>query len=130
MKLCSACQRKISSITTDTARRPNPRLPSATRQGRRALDGGNKDKKMQGVHQSIPYSAAGAPEQRRASVFRKTLIRAAQHVSRSQLLDNKSKSAVSLSTAAARLAAALLKSAERSRFRSTKKASARGRRVS
>ena len=32
---------------------------------------------MQGVHQSIPYSAAGAPEQRRASGVRNTLIRAA-----------------------------------------------------
>jgi len=85
---------------------------------------------MQGVHQSIPYSAAGAPVLRRASAFRKTLIRAAQNVSRSSLLDNKSKSAVSLSNAAARLAAAMLKSAERSRLRSTMNASARGRRVS
>jgi len=92
--------------------------------------GGNKDKKMQGVHQSIPYSAAGALEQRRASAFRMALIRAAQNVSRSPLLDNTSKPAVSLSTAAARLAAALLKSAERSRLRSVMKASVRGRRVS
>ena len=85
---------------------------------------------MQGVHEGIPYSAAGAPAQRRASAFRKTLIRAAQNVSRSSLLDSKSKSAVSLSTAAARLAAALLKSAECRRYRSVMKASARGRRVS
>ena len=85
---------------------------------------------MQGVHQSIPYSAAGAHTHRREFVFRKALIRAAHSVSRSQLLDSKSKSAVSLSTAAARLAAALLKSAERSRFSSELQASARGRRVS
>jgi len=84
----------------------------------------------QGVHQSIPYSAAGAYLHPRDAVFRKTLIRAAQNISRSQLLDNTSKSAVSLSTAAARLAAALLKSAERSRLRSEMKASVRGRRVS
>jgi len=67
---------------------------------------------------------------RREFVFRKALIRAAQSVSRSQLLDSKSKSAVSLSTAAARLAAALLKSAERAHRRSDMKASVRGRRVS
>jgi len=85
---------------------------------------------LQGVHQSIPYSAAGASTYRRASVFRTTLIRVAQNISRSSFLDNKSKSAVSLSTAAARLAAALLKSAECSRYRSVMKASARGRRVS
>lgn len=79
---------------------------------------------------SIPYSAAGASEHRRASAFRMTLIRAAQNVSRSPLLDNTSKPAVSLSTAAARLAAALLKSAERARIGSVMKASVRGRRVS
>ena len=79
---------------------------------------------------SIPYSAAGACEHRRVDVFRKTLIRAAQNVSRSSLLDNTSKSAVSLSNAAARLAAALLRSAERARTYSVLKTSVRGRRVS
>jgi len=69
-----------------------------------------------GVHRSTPVLAAGAVQRRREFVFRKTLIRAAQSVSRSSLLDNTSKSAVSLSTAAARLAAALLKSAECARI--------------
>jgi len=67
----------------------------------------------QGVHKSIPYSAAGALPQRRLSVFRNTLIRAAQNVPNTPILK---------STAAARLVVALRKSAM--------KTSVRGRRVS
>jgi len=66
----------------------------------------------QGVHQSIPYSAAGTLPQRRLSVFRKTLIRAAQNIPDTPILKN---------TAAARLVVALRKSAM--------KTSVRGRRV-
>jgi len=67
----------------------------------------------QGVHLSIPYSAAGTLPQRRLSVFRKTLIRAAQSTPDTP---------ISESTAAARLVVALRKSAI--------KTSVRGRRVS
>ena len=66
----------------------------------------------QGVHLSIPYSAAGNMSQRRSSVFRNTLIRAAQDIPNTPILK---------STAAARLVVALRNSAM--------KTSARGRRV-
>jgi len=66
-----------------------------------------------GIHQNYLYTAAGTLPERRLSVFRNTLKRAAQNVPYSTNLE---------STAAARLVVALRKSAM--------KTSVRGRRVS
>jgi len=66
-----------------------------------------------GIHQNYLYAAAGTLPERRLSVFRNTLKRAAQNVPYSTNLE---------STAAARLVVALRKSAM--------KTSVRGRRVS
>ena len=57
-----------------------------------------------GIHQNHLYAAAGSLSERRLSVFRKTLKRAAQNVPCSMNLKN---------TAAARLAVALMKTSVR-----------------
>jgi hypothetical protein len=81
-----------------------------------------------GVHKGIPSLAAAAMAERRLSVFKKTLSRAASRVS--PTLNPNSSNTFSIGTAAARKAVKFLESAECTHYRSVLKASARGRRVS
>lgn len=81
-----------------------------------------------GVHRSIPTLAAAAMAERRSSVFKKTLHRAAARVSPTR--NPRSQHFISIGTAAARKAAMFLDFAELDHYRSVLKASARGRRVS
>ena len=81
-----------------------------------------------GVHTGIPSLAAAAMAERRLSVFRNTLHRAADRGSPTR--NPHSLQNFSIGTAAARKAAMFLESAECTQYRSVLKASARGRRVS
>ena len=80
-----------------------------------------------GVHKGIPSFAAAMVE-RRLSVFKKTLHRAAARVSPTRIPISLHTN--SLGTATARKAVLFLDFAEFDRYRSVLKASARGRRVS
>ena len=96
--------------------------------GPTGLGQGNKDYDMHaGVHRSIPSLAAAAMAERRLSVFRETLHRAAARVSPTHNPD--SHNLFSIGTAV-RKAATFLDVAELNHYRSVLKASARGRRVS
>ena len=64
------------------------------------------------AQKSISYFTAGAAAHRSASCFRNTLIRAAQLAPQAVTSDSPSRQTVSISVAAASLAAALLKSAD------------------
>ena len=90
---------------------------------------GIKDYDMHaGVQEGIPGFAAATMVERRMSVFKKALHRAASRVSPTQTPD--SHNSFSIGTAAARKAAMFLDVAELNHYRSVLKASARGRRVS
>jgi len=78
---------------------------------------------LKGAQNNSPYFTAGAAAHRSASVFRTTLIRAAQLAPQAANSDSPSRHTVSLSVATARLAAALLKSAESVRTGSALKTS-------
>ena len=89
---------------------------------------GNKDYDMHaGVHNGIPSLAAAAMAERRLSVFKKALHRAATPVSPTRNPDSHN---FLIGTAAVRKAAMFLEFAELNHYRSVLKASARGRRVS
>jgi hypothetical protein len=81
-----------------------------------------------GVQKGIPTFAAAAMAERRLSVFKKTLHRAAARVSPTRNPD--SHNSFLIGTAAVHKAAMFLDCAEPNHYRSVLKASARGRRVS
>ena len=97
--------------------------------GPTGLGQGNKDYDMHaGVHKGIPSLAAAAMAERRLSVFKKALHRAAARVSPTRNPDSHNNFLIG--TAAVRKAAMFLEFAELDHYRSVLKASARGRRVS
>ena len=90
---------------------------------------GIKDYDMHaGVQEGIPVLAAATMVERRMSVFKQALHRAASRVSPTHTPD--SHNSFSIGTAAVHKAAMFLESAECTHYRSVLKASARGRRVS
>ena len=90
---------------------------------------GIKDYDMHaGVQKGIPVLAAATLAERRLSVFKKALHRAASRVSPTHTPDTQH--SFSIGTAAVHKAAMFLESAECTHYRSVLKASARGRRVS
>ena len=76
-----------------------------------------------GIHQNYLYAAAGTLPERRLSIFRNTLKRAASCVTPMQYT-------ISLGTAVVMPATVFLDSSECSQFHSVLKTSVRGRRVS
>jgi hypothetical protein len=96
--------------------------------GPTGLGQGNKDDMHAGVHKGIPSLAAATMAERRLSVFKKALHRAADRVSPTRNPESHNKFLIG--TAAAHKAAMFLEFAEPTRYRSVLKASARGRRVS